>query len=699
MLWNSRQDHAAFLMTKLQRLALTTLLCLACSTTQAQAPHKFAFRAVHYDVSATLTPADQTLTARAKVEFQAVEASRVVEVELHPNLKASAVRGGDGSPVNFERHETTSLMLRVTLPHPATVGEKVTLTFDYAGPLSNEENSPVKGVRLALISEENAYLLLPARWFPLTDYPSNRYTAVFNIEVPQNFAVVGTGKAAAPSMVTGKAGPAAATAGARILYTFRSDRPEAAGTFVAGNIQLVPVHAEGLNISVYVRAASANTAAPYGESVARIVNFFSEQFGPLPQPNLTLAQLPDGSVQGYAAPGLLLVSLRQWDPKVNYRLLAQLAAKQWWGNEVMPASTSDSWLSDGLARYCEALYIEQAAGKEGFNRALEDFAIGALMYEDAAPIAQAGRLEPFTSDYRSVVVNKGAMIFHMLRAELGDDAFHALLRELYSRFAGKTVRLDDLEKMAQERARPKTASPAVPAPNLTPFFAQWLNSTGVPEFKVEYIVYRTQKGFKIVGKVKQDLETFRMPVEVKVETEGNPEFKTIEVIGSTSEFSLDTFGRPKPGGIILDPNNNLLKSSPKLRVRASIARGEELGEQGRYYDAVQQYQRALEVQKNNSLANFRMGEAFFYQKNYQAAANAFREALNGDLDPSYKWVEVWSHIHLGKIFDISGQRERAVNEYSKAKQTNDDTGGAQAEADRYLAQPYKEDSGARTSSP
>ena len=35
--------------------------------------------------------------------------------------------------------------------------------------------------------------------------------------------------------------------------------------------------------------------------------------------------------------------------------------------------------------------------------------------------------------------------------------------------------------------------------------------------------------------------------------------------------------------------------------------------------------------------------------------------LNGDVDP--KWVEVWAHINLGKIFDITGQRERAVNEY------------------------------------
>jgi tetratricopeptide (TPR) repeat protein len=85
-----------------------------------------------------------------------------------------------------------------------------------------------------------------------------------------------------------------------------------------------------------------------------------------------------------------------------------------------------------------------------------------------------------------------------------------------------------------------------------------------------------------------------------------------------------------------------------------------------------------------------MCEAFFYQKNYQAAANACRESLQAVPEPSEKWTEVWSHIYLGKIFDLLGQRERAVNEYSKAKQTNDDTGGAQLEAERYLKKPYSE---------
>jgi aminopeptidase N len=511
----------------------------------------------------------------------------------------------------------------------------------------------------------------------------------------------------APTSAASSSGPS--NSGPRITYTFRVDQPEAAGTFVAGALQLFPVQAEGLNISVYVPQSAAGSAQEYGGAVARIVNSLSDEFGPLPKPNLAIAQIPDGTLPGYAAPGLLLLSQRQWGPVANSRQLANLVASQWWGDQVMAASPSDVWLTDGLARYSEALYVEQSAGRDGMNKALNDFAIGALMYDDSAPIAEAGRLTPFSPTYTSVVVNKGAMVFHMLREQLGDSAFSSLLRDYYKQFSGKAASIADFEKMAEAhvtQAPPKPAnfalgntapSNAKPADaeqttqaNVTSFFAQWINSTGIPEFNTTYTVYRTKSGFRIDGRVKQNLDFFRMPVEIEVQTEGNPEIKTIEVSGTDSSFTTEVFGRPRPGGIILDPHNFILKSNVQLRVRAIIARGESLAEQGRYYDAIQQYQQALDQQKDNALAEFRMAEAFFYQKNYSAAANAFRDSLDGNIDPSFKWVEVWAHIYLGKVYDIAGDRARAVNEYSKAEQTNDDTGGAQNEAKKYLAQPYKE---------
>ena len=664
---------------------LASLLLLACAPLHAQTPRSSSFLADHYDVSATLDPITQSLSAVAKVEFKAQEVSSAVRVELHPNLNVTVVKSAEGKTLGFERDSQNPLNVIVNLLSPVAPGAKVTLTFTYAGPLANEENSPVPGVRAAAINRDGAFLLLPARWFPLTNYPSNRYTATFRLNVPEAFAVAGTGKAAAPTPTPGRN----SVEGNRLVYTFQCDTSAPHGTFVAGNLQLNPKQAEGISVNVYAPREASGDAQKFADDVARSTTVFSDMFGPLPRPEFTLAQLPDGTLRDFAGPGLLLLSKRIWDPRGSDRTIARLVASQWWGNAVLPTTRGDVWISDGLARYSEALYAEQNAGKEAGLKAVDEFAVGALMYEEAAPIAQAARLAPYSADYRSVVMNKGAMIFHMVRAQMGDVAFKSLLHDFYFKYAEGSATIENFEAFAEQHAQ-ASAKAGQPPPDLRSFFAQWLNSTGVPDFTIEYVVYRTHQGFRVVGKIKQPLDTFHMPVDLRIETEGNPETKTIDVVGTESEFTVETFGRPKPGGIKIDPNNVILKGSSTLRARAAIARGEELAEQGRYYDAIGQYQRALSIQPSRPLANFRMGEAFFYQKNYQAAANAFRDALQTVPEASEKWTDVWSHIYLGKIFDLLGQRARAVNEYSKAKQTNDDTGGAQQVAEQFLKKAYTE---------
>ena len=666
--------------------AAIALISLSFSPRAAgQALTRFPAHATHYDVDVTLQPADQTISAHAKVEFTADAPARTLLVELHQDLKVKSVVGANGKPLEFDRDHNNPLNLRVNLPEALVAGKTATVTFDYAGPISLEDDSPTKGIRFGAVEKDSAYLLLPARWFPLTNYPSNRYTYTFKVTVPEAFAVVGTGKS---EMQSGSGG--------QTTYVFHSDQPSPGGTFVAGALQLSPVKVEGNQVLVYTPPSQTNTAGNYGAVMAHAVTYFSDLYGPIPDRNVVLAQMPDGSLPFYSAPGLVLISARQWSERPNQRTIAEGVAGQWWNDSVLPASPADAWLSDGLSRYSGALFAEEIDGESGLRQALEDFAIGTLMYEDAAPISQAQRLEPFSDPYRSVVQDKGSLVFHMLHSELGDAPFRAFLHSFYTSNAGKNVSLAEFEKLVESKFAAAPATAGQPKLNLVAFFAQWLNSTGIPEFKLEYIVYRTKKGFKVVGKVSQELDTFRMPVEVKVDTEGNPEIKTINVTGTVSPFIIETFGRPKPNGITLDPNNNLLKASPKLRVRAAIARGEGLVAQGKFYDAIQEYQHALDLQSNNSLAHFRLGEAMFYQKNYQAAANAFRSALDGDLDASYKWVEVWSHIYIGKIYDLTGQRERAVNEYGKAQHLKDDTGGAQAEAERYLKKPYSEGTEATT---
>jgi tetratricopeptide (TPR) repeat protein len=98
------------------------------------------------------------------------------------------------------------------------------------------------------------------------------------------------------------------------------------------------------------------------------------------------------------------------------------------------------------------------------------------------------------------------------------------------------------------------------------------------------------------------------------------------------------------------------------------------------------YQKQLQVNPQSSLAYYQLAEVLFAQRKYQASANSCRDALRGDGYPS--WTKVWSHIQLGEIFDLTGQRDRAVMEYKLALKTEDDTRGSLDKARSLLQAPY-----------
>src|ERR1700680_1045614 len=115
-------------------------------------------------------------------------------------------------------------------------------------------------------------------------------------------------------------------------------------------------------------------------------------------------------------------------------------------------------------------------------------------------------------------------------------------------------------------------------------------------------------------------------------------------------------------------------------------------------DSLDKCEEALKTNRQSSLIHLRIGEIYFQHAfedeagpragriNFMKAANSFRASLNGDLQP--RWTEVWAHINLGKIFDITGQRDRALNEYRLALKTKDNTRGALDEARKYTETPY-----------
>jgi aminopeptidase N len=666
-----------------QRRAFTNFLALLILLVSLPtwAAEKTRLRVDDYQIDAELTPHTHKLSARAKVKFTALEDINAATFELHNGLRVSKVTDDTGQTLSAER-VTQDFTVRVQLAKPLSKDASTSLTFDYDGTLDSADDSPVQGLKLTSINDETSYLLYAGRWFPVNAYGLNRFTATMNITVPAHMVVIGSGKEAVGSTAT----PKKATAGAlpTKTYTFNWDKPSFPGSIVAGTYQEFKSDEAGVDLHVFFKPVHQNLGAMYAETAIKAFTYYVTLYGAAPSTTLRVVELPDDTVPSAWAPEMAAIASRAVTDKVNYRLLANAVSHQWWGASVSPSTIDDWWLCDGFARYSEARYVENAAGTAGLEEAIKDMSVGALAY-DAVPLATIGKLDMFSPEFQSLATDKGAMILHMLRWVEGDQKFDQTVRTFATKYSGKSASLDDFSAIAEQTYGDK----------LTWFFTQWLNSTGAPEFKTKYTVYRLGNkcppaqrcaGFRIVGQITQDLDLFRMPVELKVDTDGNTEEKRIDVVGTDSAFTLETFGKPRR--ISIDPDNRVLKNSPDVKLRASIQRGQALVQQGDMAGALSEFNKALDVNKNSSLAHYRIAEVFFLQKNYQASANAYRDSLNGDGEP--RWTEVWSHIQLGKIFDLTGQRERATNEYRQALQTNDNTQGALEEARKYLQKPFEQ---------
>ncbi len=600
-----------------------------------------------YTIDAQINPDTQTLNARAAVRFIPLDDQTTsVTFELNNALNISRIVDEKGQALQSTRNQADNTV-RVTLPNGLPKGQPAVLTFNYDGRLTGSEDSPIYGIKFAAIQNDFAFLLYPSRWFPVSGYTSDRFTSKINVTVPAGFSVVGGGD---------------------------FNKPSFPGNIAIFKGQPVKNSTDGLTTTLWFRGEEAAMANPYGVATAQMVDYFTGLYGLAPSANLTVMETIDGAPNGYAAPGMIFISPAAIGKQVNTNVLANQVARQWWEVQVSPVNRNHMWMENGMALYSEALWAEHEKGASALEQKMKDLSVTALTV-DNVPLIQTARMEDYSPEYWALSADKGAVVVQMLRSTMGDDKFFKALKAFLQQYAWKSVTTEDFRKVAESAM----------GEELRYFFIQWVESNGAPEFKLEYTIFRTQKGFRVQGKISQDLDTFRMPVDLKIETEGNPEEKRVEVMGTSSEFSVDTFGKPKK--VTIDPNNKVLRMSPQMRVEVAIRKGEQLVEVSEFAEALKEYQRALDTQKNSSMAHYRVAQVFFLQNNYQSAANEFREVLNGDLQP--KWLEVWAHIYLGKIFDISGQRERAVNEYTQAQRTRDNTQGAQDEVAKDIRTPYK----------
>ena len=96
---------------------------------------------------------------------------------------------------------------------------------------------------------------------------------------------------------------------------------------------------------------------------------------------LNIVELPDDTLPAYWAPEIAAIAGARIADRNNYRLLANTMAHQWWGCMVSPATLNDAWITNGMSRYGELMYVEHVAGQTALQAAVIDISAGALAYD------------------------------------------------------------------------------------------------------------------------------------------------------------------------------------------------------------------------------------------------------------------------------------------------------------------------------
>lgn len=514
-------------------------------------------------VDVRLKPGTQELEGTALIRVKAGAADEV-DFYLAPKAVVARVTLNDRDLEYFRKRGI------LTIPLPSVKNEQV-ITIRYScrfdDPLPNKfisHENPSFGVR-SVISNAGTFLDKSAGWYP---HPVKGLDILI-VEV------------SAPPLIE------AVTEGERIAH-----RNDAKGSSSRWHIRSppapIPLSAAAYRIDerrhgrhllyTFFTDTNADMSQRYLDAAATYIDFYEQLFGPYPFAKFAVVEnfLPTGyGFRSYTLLGSGLLRMQS----VMHTTLPHEIAHCWWGNSVMVDFSNGNW-SEGLVTYlAEHLLAERRSAAEAKSyryKLISDYA--ALVPADKEfPLREfSSRNDPVS---RSIGYNKGAMVFHMIRQRVGDDAFFDTLRDLARGWKDRQVGWDEIISAFERVSEvPLGASAKL-----------WLDKTGGTVLEAEELeVKQSASGWDIRGTITFDRPSYQSFVKVLV-TAGTTEVThDIAVKGKRNEFRIHVNDRPVL--LTLDPDNDLFRVINQEELPATVNRikgSEELTvitAEGRNYD-------------------------------------------------------------------------------------------------------------------
>jgi aminopeptidase N len=561
--------------------------------------------------------------------------------------------------------------LRVQLAQPAKSGEKFTVELKYEGkPTSGlyfifpDKDDPGRAKEIWTQGEaEDTH-----HYIPIYDYPNDRTTSEMILTVPRDWLTVSNGK-----LLSVQDAP-----DGQKIWTWRQSLPVSTYliSFVAGEYKEKKDTWRNIPISFNVPRGMEDTIDPTFSRTKEMLDFFSDRFG-VPYPWEQYAQT---AVDDFVASGMENVSattlavrdmvhaeLASEKPEAADGLISHEMTHQWFGDLVTCKDWTNTWLNEGFATFGATLWEEHHYGVDASGYRYWREQNTWMQSRELYPIPIVTRDINDSVEYAGNVYEKAGWVIHMLREQMGDEAFFRALKHYLEANRLQNAVSADVAKAVEESS----------GTNVDQFFDQWIYGAGAPrltvrstyddaEMKVSLSVKQTQKVEGHVG-------VFRVPIDVSITTSGGEKLFPIEVSKADETFSFPVDGPPLM--ILFDKGDKILKSvdfqkSPEEWMRQLRSASDVPDRADAAY--------ALGALRDNEAAANALGEAAQHDKFWGVREEALRSLGRINSAPARKqvlaalsndqpWVRAVAVEQLGRYHGDEEIAKRLQNIYKDDK--------------------------------
>lgn len=546
--------------------ALWLLFCFSSSVLTTATTQPVSASAIsRHDLFVQIDPERHALLAADRLTIEAIP-GRPLRLSLAGTLhldrlvlsQSTTDDIGRDLPFQIEHEATAPFGQYITLPAALVTAGAMTLTAHYHGVIDDPPKEP-RHLRFVTPSEtaghigaEGVYLSSETQWY--LDFPESLSRYRLRVALPSGWTAVTQGQrrssAPCPAELCREAGLTLAeweTAEVSEALTLVANR------FVETSREWSSSGGQSVRLATYLFPEDAGLADEYLDATARYLDAYISLLGPYPFESFAV-------VENFFASGLGMPSFTLLGSGVIKRHYVQPYAlgheivHSWIGNSVFNRVDRGNWV-EGLTTYLANYYWHEWSGDHAQARDQRHLMLRG--YNLHVPPERDYPLGQFTrkQDERDNAIGyqKAAMVFHVLRQEVGEESFWRSLKTLVAQYRGRHADWHDVERIFAETA----------AKDLRWFFAQWIEGTGAPALTLKNVTAhplpRDADGrFSLSGSIAQTGPVFRSPLPILVRMSNSRQhLVSTQLSGADTLFKSDL---PfKPLTIELDPEAMVLR--------------------------------------------------------------------------------------------------------------------------------------------